>query len=664
MFKKITFRMMVLAVVAMVAGTVAAQANSFSGTTDGPYAGNGAATYAPVIDYVLTYDNSGETASLTAEFTFSTVLEVEGFNPQVRFGATSNFQQLTLVEGTTYSYTSTIDVAAGETMSITVLFAWPENASETTFEYVVGSDNQTPDNEAPVVVNAGYAAGAAGYDSVTLTVTVSDNSGKATVEVYKEEACETLLASQNITADGITAQEVLVEGLEPETEYTLYVKAKDAAGNYSDVQTVEVTTTEAPDLEETIWYGVINNPSQWIEGADKYAPIINYTVTTTVENQLKFHITLSEVYEGGIGNAQLYWIVGGAESHVNMTKLADTEYETTILDPMKYERGESVTFRFRFEIPSAAPMTQNVTDFVIGAANEAPEADVEKPVLTNVTESEVQDKTAVLNVTVTDNSGVAIITVSGDNFETAEYTVTADGTAQTVELKGLTPETYYELTVGAKDIAGNVADATIPVDFTTTQEVIYEEVTVTGHVSSDKSEWDPGCKDAEYFPAFSYKVTTKGDNTLAFEVTMDDADYDYAGVARAFVGAGDFYLTCAEGAKVYTGVTTQSYERGSTVRVYFRFTPVGSADVWTLPFNVEIGEEVEAGVAGLQTGNVAIYAANGNLTVAGAEGETVRVYAVSGALVYEAVASGNETISLEKGMYIVVAGKEAKKVIL
>ena len=145
---------------------------------------------------------------------------------------------------------------------------------------------------------------------------------------------------------------------------------------------------------------------------------------------------------------------------------------------------------------------------------------------------------------------------------------------------------------------------------------------------------------------------------------MDDADYDYAGVARAFVKGGSFELACAEGAKVYTGVTTQSYERGSTVDVYFRFIPVGSAEVWTLPFYVEIGEEVEAGVAGLQTGNVAIYAANGNLTVAGAEGETVRVYAVSGALVYEAVASGNETISLEKGMYIVVAGKEVKKVIL
>lgn len=658
MFKKITFRMMVLAVVAMVAGTVSAQESVWTGKITAADYVQGGEIYAPEIDYSITYTADKH---LHLVCTFSE--EAVGLVPQFSFDGP--ILGMTSLGDSKYEIVSTSTYEEGVTLNMFFYLAHSNpKASRADVTYVVGSDNQTVDEEAPEFVKVGYAAGAAGYDSVTLTVTVSDNSGKATVEVYKEEACETLLASQNITADGITAQEVLVEGLEPETEYTLYVKAKDAAGNYSDVQTVEVTTTEAPDLEETIWYGVINNPSQWIEGADKYAPIINYTVTTTVENQLKFHITLSEVYEGGIGNAQLYWIVGGAETHINMTKLADTEYETTILDPMAYDRGESVTFRFRFEIPGAAPMTQNVTDFTIGAANEAPEADVEKPVLTGATVGEVGDKTAVLNVTVTDNSGVAVITVSGDNFETAEYTVTADGTAQTVELEGLTPETYYKLTVGAKDIAGNVADATIPISFTTAQEVIYEEVTVTGHVSSDKSEWDPGCKDAKYFPAFSYKVTTKGDNTLAFEVTMDDADYDYAGVARAFVKGGSFELACAEGAKVYTGVTTQSYERGSTVDVYFRFIPVGSAEVWTLPFYVEIGEEVEAGVAGLQTGNVAIYAANGNLTVAGAEGETVRVYAVSGALVYEAVASGNETISLEKGMYIVVAGKEVKKVIL
>ena len=187
-------------------------------------------------------------------------------------------------------------------------------------------------------------------------------------------------------------------------------------------------------------------------------------------------------------------------------------------------------------------------------------------------------------------------------------------------------------------------------------------MTVTGHVSSDKSEWDPECQNAEYFPAFSYKVTTKGDNTLAFEVTMDDADYE--GVVRAFVDNVPNELAKGDGMAAYSGATTQTYERGSVVPVYFRFIPAGGTEVWTLPFNFEVGKETGAAVVGLENSDVAIYAANGNLTVAGAEGQMVCVYAVSGALVYKTVASNNETIQLEKGMYIVVVGKEAKKVIL
>ena len=67
--KKFTFKMMMLAAVAMFAGTAVAQTSTWKGTTDGPYVGNGAATYSPVIDYSITYE--AVSTSLTAEFTFS-----------------------------------------------------------------------------------------------------------------------------------------------------------------------------------------------------------------------------------------------------------------------------------------------------------------------------------------------------------------------------------------------------------------------------------------------------------------------------------------------------------------------------------------------------------------------------------------------------------------
>ncbi len=642
--------MMVLAVVAMVAGTVSAQEPVWTGKVTAADYVQGGEIYAPEIDYSITYTADKH---LHLVCTFSE--EAVGLVPQFSFDGP--IMGMTSLGDSKYEIVSTNTYEEGVTLNMFFYLAHSNpTASRADVTYVVGSDNQTADEEAPVFVNAGYAAGAAGYDSVTLTISVTDNSGNATVEVYDDEACENLLVSQDIVADG-NGQTVVVENLEPETSYTLYLKVKDAAGNYADdVKAIEVTTTEAPEITETTWYGTIT-ATDYVDGLNAWTPVIDYSITYTTDKHLRVHCTVSDFNNN---NVQVNFRDAGKFEVMNMVEGNNLEYELVSEDT--YDEGEVLNGFFYLAYPNAASRA-NFT-YTVGAANEAPEADVEKPVLTNVTASEVQDKTAVLNVTVTDNSGVAIITVSGDNFEAAEYTVTADGTAQTVELEGLTPETYYDLTVGAKDIAGNVADNVISIDFTTTQEVIYEEVTVTGHVSSDKSEWDPGCKDAEYFPAFSYKVTTKGDNTLAFEVTMDDADYDYAGVARAFVKGGSFELACAEGAKVYTGVTTQSYERGSTVDVYFRFIPVGSAEVWTLPFNLEVGKEIGAGVAALEDGNVAIYAANGNLTVTGAEGETVRVYALSGALVYEATASGNESISLEKGIYIVVAGKTVKKIVL
>lgn len=414
-------------------------------------------------------------------------------------------------------------------------------------------------------------------------------------------------------------------------------------------------TAVAQEAEEPVWYGQIT-AADYVQGLDAWTPMVNYTITYTADKHLKVTCTLSEFNNN---NVQINFRDAGKFEMMNMVDGNNLNYEIVSADT--YEEGEELNNAFFY---LAYPNTASRANFtyVVGAENEAPAADEEAPVLTAATVSEVGDKTAVLNVTVTDNSGSAIITVSGDNFEAKEYNVTADGNAQSVELEGLTPETLYNLTVSAKDFSGNVAENTIPVEFTTTQEIVYPEVSVSGSFTSDESEWDPACQNADYFPAFSYTVTTKGDNTLAFSVVMDDEDYE--GVVRAFVNGGSNELQCKDGTAAYEGQTTLSYERGATVSIYFRFIPNGGTEVWTLPFNLVVGQEVGAGVEKLENGKVAINASNGCLTVSGAEGESVKVYAISGALVYDAVAGAMETIHLEKGIYVVVAGKTVKKIVL
>lgn len=379
--KKFTFKMMMLAAVAMFAGTAVAQEAEepvwYGQITAADYV-QGLDAWTPMVNYTITY-----TADKHLKVT-CTLSEFNNNNVQINFRDAGKFEMMNMVDGNNLNYeiVSADTYEEGEELNNAFFYlAYPNAASRANFTYVVGAENEAPaaDEEAPVLTKAELAG--VTYNAATLTVAATDNTDNVVVDVYEDAACETLLASQSIVADG-SDQTVEVTGLTAETAYTFYVKAKDGAGNYSsEVLRVEAKTAEAPDLQEAVWYGVINNDTQWnmgTIGTTGYTPIINYTVTTTVENQLRFHITLSEVYSEGIGNAQVWWIINGQESHVNMNKVNDTEYETTVLEPMAYERGVQVLFRFRFEVDGAAPMTNNVEDYILGAENDEPTSGVEK----------------------------------------------------------------------------------------------------------------------------------------------------------------------------------------------------------------------------------------------------------------------------------------------
>ena len=78
-------------------------------------------------------------------------------------------------------------------------------------------------------------------------------------------------------------------------------------------------------------------------------------------------------------------------------------------------------------------------------------------------------------------------------------------------------------------------------------------------------------------------------------------------------------------------------------------------------------ENDTSGVATLaeDADSVTIYATDGVLHINGAESETVRIYSVSGQLVYSATATDSTTtVTLAKGMYVVAAGNTIEKVIL
>lgn len=61
----------------------------------------------------------------------------------------------------------------------------------------------------------------------------------------------------------------------------------------------EVSTTEAPALEEVTYYGTAGGPDEanWINTFAGYFPTIEYSATTTAYNQMVFKIKLNPLAE-------------------------------------------------------------------------------------------------------------------------------------------------------------------------------------------------------------------------------------------------------------------------------------------------------------------------------------------------------------------------------
>ena len=90
----------------------------------------------------------------------------------------------------------------------------------------------------------------------------------------------------------------------------------------------EVSTTEAPALEEVTYYGTAggSDEANWIDKVAGYFPTIEYSATTTAYNQMVFKIKLSEI-GAGFATPELWCDQLPAPGFVGMTKVEGTENE-------------------------------------------------------------------------------------------------------------------------------------------------------------------------------------------------------------------------------------------------------------------------------------------------------------------------------------------------
>lgn len=533
--------------------------------------------------------------------------------------------------------------------------------------YKAGEENTAKDTEAPAWVSDPTAV--ANSTSATISVNANDNVSKTlTYEVSKTADFATSEATVNGKANGTT--EIALKGLSPETNYTYYVRVKDMAGNIGDVKTVTFTTTAQAAVVAT-YYGVFY-PNDWAEkvtvGGKEVAPQINWKAETLEGyNDVIVTAELSEALpdgaalkfcafiEGGVGPVDNKVMAATGKANEYTIKLSEVLPKGTTL--AKDQIFGQLFFRI-YPKEGGVSRTNILTKYKVGESNDpiatdtkAPEWGVD-PVAQNVT-----DKAAEIVVNVKDDSGSAVITLTGDNgFAEVKKEVKADGSNQIIALNGLTANTTYNLTLAIADAAGNAGESKT-VNFTTLEtpdrEVLYHSFDFTSE------NWKKYGETNSFAPNGRLLLTVNADNTVTVKVTIDEGAETVDNAWFMLHGIESFRINAQEDGS-FVGTSTKSISNRDVQQAFhMNFVlknGVGNSELDVMFFTPSEGST--SAVAEVEAEAAKVVAANGVIRVEG--DKTFAVYTVAGQLAFR----GMGEVRLDKGVYVVVVDGKAQKVML
>lgn len=625
------------------------------------------------VDYSLTYIES--TKKLNFEFTVpcDKKINVAYFFAEHGFGETK-IENPQSVDGTYTLSGTTVGAFAlkkgDETwFTLKLVIDGVGDIVTNRIPYKAGEGNTAEDTEAPAWVSDPTAV--ASSTSATISVNANDNVSKTlTYEVSEAADFATVEATVNGKANGTT--EIALKGLSPETDYTYYVRVKDMAGNVGDVKTVTFTTTAQAAVVAT-YYGVFYT-NDWAEkvtvDGKEVAPQINWKAETLEGyNDVIVTAELSEALPVGAALKFCAFIEGGVGPVDNKVMAATgkaNEYTiklSEVLPEGKTLAKDQIFGQFFFRLfpkgEGAFSMTKILTaEYKVGASNDpiatdtkAPEWGVD-PVVEKVT-----DKTAEIVVNVTDDSDIAIITLTGDNgFVEVKKTVKADGTDQTIVLNGLTANTTYNLTLAIADAAGNAGESKT-VNFTTLEtpdrEVLYHSFDFTSE------NWKKYGETNSFAPNGRLLLTVNADNTVTVKVTIDEGAETVDNAWFMLHGIESFRINAQEDGS-FVGTSTKSISNRDVQQAFhMNFVlknAVGNSELDVMFFTPSKGST--SAVAEVEAEAAKVVAAKGVIRVEG--DKTFAVYTVAGQLAFR----GMGEVRLDKGVYVVVVDGKAQKVML
>ncbi len=317
--------------------------------------------YVPVINYVVK-----TTADNKLEFTLTLDSGTTGLvNPEIWVDGV-NTATAPVGDALTYTGISAASYERGATVNFYFRLVHAGGVSSThAIPFEVGSANEKPaeDVEAPVL-NSVSAGNITGYSADITVNATDDQSASLTVEVASDEAFESVLATSRVASgeDGVCT----LDNLAPLTDYTLYVRVSDLAGNVSEVKTVTFSTLEPADA--VTFVGSIAADGWAVTGTPEgetevFAPSVSYEIVTTRENRLQFRLSLDRVC---VGMGVEVWIDGepffglqqpAAENAVNIFEGENSR---------SYPRGTKLNIRFRFPFAGGVSETKPF-EFEVGS---------------------------------------------------------------------------------------------------------------------------------------------------------------------------------------------------------------------------------------------------------------------------------------------------------
>ncbi|KKS07707.1 hypothetical protein A3K01_01455 [candidate division WWE3 bacterium RIFOXYD1_FULL_43_17] len=329
-------------------------------------------------------------------------------------------------------FASTNDVAYGFskfTVAPTgITSTYVDNASTTPFTDTFsitasGVTNPPPppvSDTTPPSVPSNLAATAASSSQINLSWSAStDNVGVTGYEVYRN----------NVKVATVTSTSYNNSGLTSSTSYSFYVKAFDAASNYSAASNTATATT--------------------LTVADTSAPSTPANLTASVVSATQINLSWSASTDNvGVTGYEVY------RNNVKVATVTATSYSNTGL-------SSSTTYSFYVKAIDAASNVSAASNTVsattqAGADTSAPTA----PPTLNVALITSTQVNLVWTAS-TDNVGVTGYDVYRNNIKVATVT------SLTYSNTGLTPFTAYTFYVRARDAAGNVSAASSTVSAST-----------------------------------------------------------------------------------------------------------------------------------------------------------------------------------------------------